>query len=133
QETDDPYAFGTLLEEDDLQRIAAGNHPQLTRVLGAHPMRLGDTDGVRFAVWAPNARRVSVVGDFNTWDGRRHPMRLRATAGVWEIFVPGIGPGARYKFELLGADGHVSAQRADPLARQAEAPPATASIVAAHE
>ncbi|GAA5234151.1 1,4-alpha-glucan branching protein GlgB [Verticiella sediminum] len=133
QETEDPYAFGTLLEEDDLHAIAAGRHPQLTRVLGAHAMRLGEVDGVRFAVWAPNARRVSVVGDFNAWDGRRHPMRARPSAGVWEIFVPGIGPGARYKYEIIGPDGHIGPQKADPLARRTEAPPATASIVAGYE
>ncbi len=130
QETRDPYSFGTLIDEADLQRIAAGSHPALADCLGAHALRVGDVDGVRFAVWAPNASRVSVVGDFNTWDGRRHPMRLRYTAGIWEIFVPGIGPGTRYKYEIAGPDGRVGVARADPLARQTEMPPATASVVA---
>lgn len=129
QETRDPYSFGTLIQEGDLRRIAAGNHPALADCLGSHPMRVGDVDGVRFAVWAPNARRVSVVGDFNTWDGRRHPMRLRYAAGVWEIFIPHIGPGTRYKYEIVGFDGSTGPARADPLARQTEMPPATASVV----
>src|SRR5690606_20151898 len=77
------------------------------------------------------ARRVSVIGDFNTWDGRRHPMRLRYTAGLWEIFIPHLAPGVRYKYEIVGADGMVGPARADPLARQTEMPPATASVVPA--
>lgn len=133
QETEDPYAFGTLLSEDDLHHIIAGTHSALADCLGAHVTRIGECIGVRFAVWARNAQRVSVVGDFNTWDGRRHPMRLRYSAGVWEIFIPRIGPGERYKFEIVGADGQVGVQRADPLARQTEKPPATASIVASPE
>src|SRR5690606_5567001 len=84
--------------------------------------------GVRFAVWAPNARRVALVGDFNGWNGLRHGMRLRHAAGVWEIFVPGVAPRSRYKYQILGADD-VTTLRADPMARQAEVPPATASIV----
>lgn len=129
QVTEDPYAFGTLLSEDDLNRIIDGTHPGLADCLGAHVTRINGCTGVRFAVWAPNAQRVSVVGDFNTWDGRRHPMRLRYAAGVWEIFIPRIGAGERYKYEIVGADGQVGAQRADPMARQTELPPATASIV----
>ncbi len=85
--------------------------------------------GVRFAVWAPNARRVSVVGDFNRWDGRRHPMRLRRGAGVWEMFIPRLGAGALYKYEILGPDGALLPLKADPVAGDAEMPPATASIV----
>src|SRR5215475_12231579 len=85
--------------------------------------------GVRFAVWAPNARRVSVVGDFNSWDGRRHPMRLRHGAGVWELFIPRVAPGALYKYELLGPDGALLPQKADPVAWRVEPPPATASVV----
>jgi len=130
QELDDPYAFGTLLDDRDLDLLAQGQHPQVYRQLGALPMERDGVPGVRFAVWAPNARRVSVVGDFNQWDGRRHPMRLRRPHGVWELFVPGLGTGARYKYEILGADGAV-VQKADPVARAAEAPPATASVVAA--
>ena len=126
----DPYMFGPLLEERDLQAFGEGNLDEPAAVLGAHPMDIDGIDGVRFAVWAPNALRVSVVGDFNRWDGRRHPMRLRHTAGVWEIFIPGVAAGARYKFELLGADGNLLPLKADPFARQAELPPSSASIVA---
>jgi len=129
QDLDDPYAFGTLLDGHDLDLIAQGQHPQLWRQLGAHPIEREGVPGVRFAVWAPNARRVSVVGDFNQWDGRRHPMRLRLPQGVWELFVPGLRAGARYKYEILGADFSVQ-QKADPVALATEAPPATASVVA---
>ena len=87
--------------------------------------------GTAFAVWAPNASRVSVVGDFNLWDGRRHPMRLRRECGVWEIFLPGVGAGARYKYEICEApSGHVLPLKADPYALQSELRPATASVVA---
>lgn len=129
QETEDAYAFGALLGELDLHLIAEGSHGNLSDCLGANVATYEGVEGVRFAVWAPNARRVSVIGDFNGWDGRRHPMRLRHRAGVWEVFVPRAQPGARYKFELLGAHGGVL-QKADPMARQAEVAPATASIVA---
>nr|WP_221195476.1 1,4-alpha-glucan branching protein GlgB [Luteibacter sp. Sphag1AF] len=129
QETHDPYAFGMLLQDDDLRRLSEGTHTELFRCLGAHPGTVDGVHGVRFAVWAPNAKRVSVVGDFNSWDGRRSPMRLRMPAGVWEIFVPGLLPGARYKYEIWGADGSLT-QRADPVALAAEHPPATASVVA---
>ncbi|MGA0588273.1 1,4-alpha-glucan branching protein GlgB [Dyella sp. KRB-257] len=132
QEIEDTYAFGTLLDPHDLDLLAQGQHPAVHRQLGAHAMAVDGVPGVRFAVWAPNARRVSVVGDFNQWDGRRHPMRLRQPYGVWELFVPGLQPGARYKYELLGADGSVR-QKADPVALATEAPPATASVVAAAE
>ena len=130
QELEDPYAFGALLAERDLDLLAQGQHPQVYRQLGAHPQVLDGVPGVRFAVWAPNARRVSVVGDFNQWDGRRHPMRLRLPQGVWELFVPGLQAGARYKYEILGAD-FVVRQKADPVALATEPPPATASVVAA--
>ena len=130
QETEDPYGFGVVLGDLDLYLFAEGRHLDLARVFGAQPRTMEGVDGVAFSVWAPNARRVSVVGDFNNWDGRRHPMRLRHAAGVWELFVPRLGVGARYKFEIAGADGGI-AQKADPLARQTEAPPATASVVAA--
>jgi 1,4-alpha-glucan branching enzyme len=133
QETEDPYSFSLLLGELDLHLIAQGTHYELGRCLGAQAMTIGGVKGVRFAVWAPNARRVSVVGDFNTWDGRRHPMRLRREAGVWELFVPRIGPGALYKYELLGPDGALLAQKSDPVARDSEASPGTASIVASNE
>jgi 1,4-alpha-glucan branching enzyme len=129
QEIEDVYGFGPVLSDDDLAQVS-GNEPlRLAERLGAVPRRLEDVDGVAFSVWAPNARRVSLVGDFNSWDGRRHPMRLRHGAGVWEIFIPRLMPGERYKFEIEGADGVVR-RKADPLARATEAPPATASIVA---
>ena len=130
QETEDPYSFGLVLGELDLHLFNEGRHWDLGRRMGAQPTTLEGVEGVAFSVWAPDARRVSVIGDFNTWDGRRHPMRLRHGAGVWELFVPRLGPGARYKFEVVGADG-VARQKADPLARATEPPPATGSIVAA--
>jgi 1,4-alpha-glucan branching enzyme len=120
-----------LLGKLDMHLIAEGRHWQLADCLGAHVMTREGVHGVRFAVWAPNARSVSVVGDFNDWNGRKHPMRLRQECGVWEIFVPDIGAGALYKFELHGANGGMLALKADPLARQTELPPRTASVVAA--
>jgi 1,4-alpha-glucan branching enzyme len=131
--TEDPYAFGTLLGDIDLHLLAEGRHEELASCLGAVPMKLGDVEGVRFAVWAPNARRVAVVGDFNAWDERRHPMRLRHGVGVWELFIPRIGPGQRYKYAVLGPHGERLPLKADPVARLAEAAPATASIVAPAE
>jgi 1,4-alpha-glucan branching enzyme len=130
QETEDPYSFDLLLGDLDLHLIGQGTHYDLGRTLGARAMEVDGVPGVRFAVWAPNARRVSAVGDFNAWDGRRHPMRLRPQAGIWEIFVPRLGPGDRYKFEIVDQNGTVLAQKADPVARASEAAPATASIVA---
>ncbi|MEO8713502.1 MAG: 1,4-alpha-glucan branching protein GlgB [Acetobacteraceae bacterium] len=130
QETEDPYAFGVLLGALDLHLFNKGRHFELAFALGARPMTIEAVPGVRFAVWAPNARAVSVVGDFNVWDERRHPMRARHGAGVWELFVPRIGPGMRYKFAIIGPDGARLPLKADPLARQTEAPPATASVVA---
>ncbi|HEX7815460.1 1,4-alpha-glucan branching protein GlgB [Dyella sp.] len=127
----DAYAFGPLLDEADLRAFHEGHLVHPADIFGAHSVKVGDTIGVRFAVWAPNACRVSVVGDFNRWDGRRHPMRLRHTAGVWEIFIPGVQPGARYKFELLDPQGRLLPLKADPYARQMEHPPASASIVPA--
>ena len=132
QETEDPYSFGLLLGELDLHLIAQGTHYDLARALGAQPIEVEDVSGVRFAVWAPNAQRVSVVGDFNAWDGRRHPMRLRASAGIWELFVPRLGPGERYKFEIIDRNGYTLPQKADPVARASEAAPSTASIVASN-
>jgi 1,4-alpha-glucan branching enzyme len=128
---DDPYRFGPLLGELDLWLFAEGTHLELYRVLGAHPDTLDGAAGTRFAVWAPNARRVSVVGDWNRWDGRVHPMRLRVEAGVWELFIPGVAAGARYKFELLGPDGSLLPLHADPFALSSEKRPANASVVTA--
>ncbi|MCD7098046.1 1,4-alpha-glucan branching enzyme [Stenotrophomonas sp. MMGLT7] len=129
-ETADPYAFGTLIAEERLHAIMAGDGWVLRQVLGAQRQTHEGVEGVRFAVWAPNAQRVSVVGDFNGWDGRRHPMRLRHAAGVWEIFLPQVAAGSRYKYEIVAADGTRLPHKADPLARRCELPPATASIVA---
>jgi 1,4-alpha-glucan branching enzyme len=129
QETEDPYSFGPLLGELDVYLLGEGKHRNLADCLGAHVMVVDGVPGVRFAVWAPNARRVSVVGDFNSWDGRRHPMRLRHMAGVWEIFIPRLTAGAIYKYELLGPDGALLPTKADPVAWRAEPPPATASVV----
>jgi 1,4-alpha-glucan branching enzyme len=129
QVTEDPYAFGPLLGDLDLHLIGEGRHLELVRALGADPCTVEGVRGVRFAVWAPNARRVSVVGSFNSWDGRRHPMIRRGEGGVWELFVPRLGSGELYKYEILDRDGHLLPQKADPLARAAELPPGTASIV----
>ncbi len=131
QTTEDAYAFGPLLGDLDLHLLAEGTHRDLGRCLGAQVMTINGVPGTRFAVWAPNAWRVSVVGDFNGWDGRRHPMRLRSEAGVWELFLPRIGAGAVYQYELIGADGNLQPLKADPVARATELPPRTGSIVAA--
>ena len=130
QEIEDAYAFGMLLDDTALQRLSSGDPAAVLDYLGAQPMSIDGVEGTRFAVWAPNARRVSVVGDFNAWDGRRHPMRLRHPYGVWELFAPRVGPGTRYKYEIVSRDGHLLPLKADPCARQAERPPASASIVA---
>jgi len=127
---DDPYRFGPVLGELDIHLIGEGRHLELYERFGAHPRQMEGVDGVAFAVWAPNAKRVSVVGDFNEWDGRRHPMRFRYGVGVWELFVPGVALGSRYKYELLGPDLSPLPLKADPFAFASEAPPATASIVA---
>ncbi len=129
QVTEDPYSFGTVIGDYDLHLFSEGRHLELARVFGAQPKEMEGVSGVAFSVWAPNARRVSVIGDFNMWDGRRHPMRLRHSAGIWELFVPRLGAGELYKFEIAGADGNVI-EKADPLARATEVPPGTASIVA---
>ena len=130
QVLDDPYRFGPLLGELDAWLLAEGTHLRPFEVLGAHARAMDGVAGTGFAVWAPNASRVSVVGDFNHWDGRRHPMRLRRECGVWELFIPGVGLGAHYKFELLGPQGQLLPQKADPMGRAAELRPATASVVA---
>ncbi|MFM7507613.1 MAG: 1,4-alpha-glucan branching protein GlgB [Rubrivivax sp.] len=127
---EDPYRFGTVLGEMDVWLLGEGTHLRPFEVLGAHPRTMDGVPGTAFAVWAPNASRASVVGDFNHWDGRRHPMRLRRECGVWELFVPGVGVGAAYKFELLDRQGQLLPQKADPYARAAELRPATASVVA---
>ncbi|MFH8990377.1 1,4-alpha-glucan branching enzyme [Streptomyces sp. NPDC017940] len=124
----DPYRFLPALGELDLHLIGEGRHEQLWQALGAHPMTHQSTQGVRFTVWAPNARGVRVCGDFCHWDGAAYPMRSLGSTGVWELFVPGLREGVRYKFDITRPDG-THTLRADPLARRAEVPPATASIV----
>jgi 1,4-alpha-glucan branching enzyme len=126
----DPYLFGPVLGPLDDYYIGEGNHLRLYDRLGAHPLRHEGHDGVHFAVWAPNASRVSVVGDFNHWDGRRHVMRKRLDIGVWEIFVPGASQGQGYKFELLDAGGRLLPLKSDPFGFHAELRPKTASRVA---
>ena len=129
---DDAYRFLPTLGEMDLHLIGEGRHEQLWQVLGAHTRRFpgasGDIDGVSFAVWAPNAQGVRVIGDFNYWDGVGHPMRSLGATGIWEIFLPGLGDGTVYKFAILGRDG-VWREKADPMAFSTEVPPATGSIV----
>jgi 1,4-alpha-glucan branching enzyme len=148
-EFDDPYRFGEILGATDAWLIAEGKHQKLWEVLGTHPRTIGRTssasvpgatlapsggvegvEGVTFAVWAPNARRVSVVGEFNDWDGRVHPMRFRNECGVWELFIPGDLVGKAYKYELIGPSGALLPLKTDPLAFACELRPATASIVA---
>ena len=130
QETHDPYSFGLLLGDIDLYLFSEGKHQQIDRMMGAIPMTVNGIEGVRFAVWAPNARRVSVVGDFNIWDGRRHCMRLRHGSGIWELFIPGVQAGERYKYEIVSHSGKVLPAKADPYAKAAELPPANASVIA---
>jgi 1,4-alpha-glucan branching enzyme len=125
---EDPYRFPPILGEMDVHLLAEGSHQRSFEKLGAHPTTLCGVRGVAFAVWAPNARRVSVVGDFNDWDGRRHPMRLHPGCGVWEIFLPGVPVGAAYKFEIKTAAGELLL-KADPYAFEAELRPRTASVV----
>jgi 1,4-alpha-glucan branching enzyme len=128
-EFEDAYRFGPVLGEIDAHLIAEGTHHKLWEILGAQRRTIDGIEGTAFALWAPNALRVSVVGDFNDWDGRRHPMRKRVECGVWEIFVPGVASGTRYKYEIDGGRAGPPALKADPLARYAEVRPATASIV----
>jgi 1,4-alpha-glucan branching enzyme len=124
----DPYSFGPLLGEQDIYYFREGTHQRLWDCLGARPSIIEGVSGVQFAVWAPNARRVSVVGDFNDWDGRVNPMRLRIEAGVWEIFLPGISELSHYKFEILTAEGHVLV-KSDPFAFFGQHGVQTASLV----
>jgi 1,4-alpha-glucan branching enzyme len=128
-EAEEPYRFPSTLGDLDLYLLGEGRHERAYEQLGAHPLTLEGVPGVRFAVWAPNANRVSVVGDWNGWDGRVHPMRLHPGNGVWELFLPGLAPGALYKLEILPAAGP-PVLKADPYAFAFEAPPRTASIVA---
>jgi 1,4-alpha-glucan branching enzyme len=124
----DPYSFLPVLGDLDLQLFNEGNHFRAYDKLGAHLMTLGDAAGCLFAVWAPNAQRVSVVGDFNAWDGRRHVMRARGSSGIWELFVPGVTQGAIYKYEIQIAAGALL-RKTDPQGFHAEMRPNTASVV----
>ncbi len=126
--TDDPYRFLPMIGEFDLYLIGEGRHEELWRVLGAHVREAGPVTGTSFAVWAPSARGVRVTADFNFWDGVAFPMRSLGSSGVWELFVPDVAEGTRYKFSVHGDDG-VWREKADPMASYAEQPPATASVV----
>ncbi|MFO7855467.1 MAG: 1,4-alpha-glucan branching protein GlgB [Paracoccaceae bacterium] len=128
-EMHDPYAFGPVLGEIDEHLLGEGRHEELYRRLGAHPIVHEGVEGVAFAVWAPNARRVSVVGPFDAWDGRRHAMRRRGATGVWEIFLPGIEEGEIYNYEILGAYGRLQPLKADPVAFAGAPPTGTSSVV----
>ena len=123
----DPYAFLPVLSDFDRHLIATGTHYELYRKLGANIVEHQGFKGIHFAVWAPNAQAVSVVGNFNSWDGRRHQMRMLGSSGIWEIFIPNLGEGELYRFEIHGADGQLHV-KVDPLAKLAEVRPATASI-----
>jgi 1,4-alpha-glucan branching enzyme len=125
---DDPYRFGPLLQDLDVWLLSEGTHLRPYEALGAHPDTIDDVVGTRFSVWAPNARRVSVVGQFNYWDGRRHPMRLRKASGIWELFVPGALNGQLYKFELIDAHGNLRV-KSDPYAFEAQMRPDSASLI----
>ena len=130
QTLEDPYRFALVLQEMDLWLLAEGTHQRPFECLGAHLKVIDGVSGTAFAVWAPNARRVSVVGSFNQWDGKRHPMRLRRECGVWELFLPAVGVGDLYKFEIWGAQGAVVV-KSDPFAFHAQLRPDTASVVVA--
>jgi 1,4-alpha-glucan branching enzyme len=130
--SDDPYRFLPTVGEVDQHLIGEGRHEELWTVLGAHVRSYdssrGAVTGTSFAVWAPNARGIRVIGDFNGWDGRSHPMRSLGQSGVWELFIPDIGEGTHYKYAILGADS-IWREKADPMARRTEVPPQTASVV----
>ena len=128
-EFEDAYRFGRILGDVDAHLIAEGTHFKLWEALGSHPRTIAGVGGVAFAVWAPNALRVSVVGDFNDWDGRRHPMRHRIECGVWEIFIPEARAGDKYKYEIERPQGGLLSLKGDPLARYAQIRPDNASIV----
>ncbi len=127
-EIDDPYRYGRVLSDFDLHLLGEGSHQHLHEKLGAHRIRIGFTTGVHFAVWAPNAERVSLIGDWNAWDGRVHPMRLLLPSGVWELFIPDLPDGEKYKFEILTRAGALLS-KSDPYGFAFEQPPHTASVV----
>lgn len=125
---DDPYHYLPTLGELDLHLIGEGRHEELWKVLGSQLRKIGTSEGTGFAVWAPNAQAVRVVGDFNGWNGINHSMRVMGGTGVWELYIPGVGAGTKYKYEILSKYGQW-VTKIDPLARQTETPPATASVV----
>jgi len=127
-EYDDPYRYGRVLTDFDLYLLGEGTHYRAFEKLGAHRVTVGSTTGVHFAVWAPSAQRVSVVGDFNEWDGRTHPMRLFTLSGIWELFIPDLRDGEKYKYEIRTTAGHLL-KKSDPYGFAFELPPQTASIV----
>jgi 1,4-alpha-glucan branching enzyme len=128
RESRDPYDFGPTVGDLDLHLFAEGRHEHLYRILGAHHCEHEGVSGVRFATWAPNAQRISVVGDFNGWHGLSHPMRSRGPSGVWELFIPGLAPGEKYKFEIVDAGGALGL-KTDPYGNSFELRPATAAVV----
>jgi 1,4-alpha-glucan branching enzyme len=127
-EIDDPYRYGRVLTDFDLHLLGEGTHHRAFEKLGAHRLMVGTTAGVHFAVWAPNADRVSVIGDFNAWDGRVHAMRLLSPGGIWEIFIPNLAEGEKYKFEVRARSGAIL-KKTDPYGVAFEVPPLSAAIV----
>jgi len=128
---EDPYRFQPTIGEQDLYLFGEGSHESAYRFMGAHLRELDGVAGCTFSVWAPNAKRVSVIGDFNFWDGRKHVMRKHYPSGIWELFIPGVESGDNYKYELLGPDGHLLPHKADPYGFFAQLPPEQASRVVA--
>jgi 1,4-alpha-glucan branching enzyme len=126
---EDPYNFGSMLSTYDEYLLAEGKHLHIYEQLGAHIIQTAETKGVRFAVWAPNARRVSVIGDFNNWDGRRHPMRFHHNSGIWELFIPGLDEGTLYKYEIKTHYRDYTVAKADPVGFASQLRPNTASVV----
>ncbi|MDC9725416.1 MAG: 1,4-alpha-glucan branching protein GlgB [Gammaproteobacteria bacterium] len=125
----DPYSFLPQLSEFDLHLFSEGKHWHAYRIMGAHPYQVNGIDGILFATWAPSAQRVSLVSNFNQWDGRKHPMRVRGDSGVWELFIPGLSAGEIYKFEIRHNDGSLHSKM-DPYGQESELRPATGSVVA---
>src|SRR4030042_270031 len=128
-EFDDPYSFMPVLTDFDIHLIGEGSHYKTYEKLGSHVMEINGIRGVHFAVWAPNARRIRVIGDFNKWDGRRHPMRVLGSSGIWEIFIPGLKEGEIYKFEIKSKSSKYILVKADPYAFNFELRPRSASVV----
>jgi 1,4-alpha-glucan branching enzyme len=130
-ETYDPYSFPLHIDRADIARFSSGHHYHAHRFLGAHLLAIEGVTGIRFAVWAPNAERVSVVGTFNHWDGRSHPMSVRGDSGIWELFVPELRAGELYKYEVLGRGSRELRLKADPYGAAFENRPATAAVTTA--